>query len=192
MRVKQYKGKVFGADFTAKERLAMNIEINRQIVEADRKYTNDIDAMVLYTLHVHLGFGKKRLRRFWEAFQQEHKALIEYYQMPDDGAWLCQRKLKDIGVDVEEWNKEVNDETENNKGKVHFIMVAGKDFVQNEMGINAANALIEKGEVTESKQFEGYPICVDGKYFFEGTYSKKKKKAAASPEVEPEDAPKQG
>lgn len=64
MRVKQYKGKVFGADLTAKERLAMNIEINRQIVEADRKYTNDIDAMVLYTLHVHLGFGKKRLRRF--------------------------------------------------------------------------------------------------------------------------------
>lgn len=63
MRVKQYKGKVFGADFTAKERLAMNIEINRQIVEADRKYTNDIDAMVLYTLHVHLGFGKKRFSR---------------------------------------------------------------------------------------------------------------------------------
>ena len=73
----------------------------------------------------------------------------------------------------------------NNKGKVHFIMVAGKDFVQNEMGINAVNALIEKGEVTESKQF-------DGKYFFEGTYSKKKKKAVASPEVEPEDAPEQG
>ena len=46
MRVKQYKGKVFGADLTAKERLAMNIEINRQIVEADRKYTNDIDEMV--------------------------------------------------------------------------------------------------------------------------------------------------
>ncbi len=64
----------------------------------------------------------------------------------------------------------------NNKGKVHFIMVAGKDFVQNEMGINAANTLIEKGEVTESKQFEGYPICVDGKYFFEGTWSKKKRK----------------
>lgn len=80
----------------------------------------------------------------------------------------------------------------NNKGKVHFIMVAGKDFVQNEMGINAANALIEKGEVTESKQFEGYPICVDGKYFFEGTYPKKKKKTAASQEVEPEDAPEQG
>ena len=106
MRVKQYKGKVYGADLTAKERLAMNIEINRQIAEADRKYTNDIDAMVLYTLHVHLGFGRKRLRRFWEAFSREHKALIERYHMPEDGAWLCRRKLQDIGVDVEAWNKE--------------------------------------------------------------------------------------
>ena len=115
MRVKQYKNKIFGADLTAKERLAMNIEINRQIVEADRKYTNDIDAVMLYTLHVHLGFGKKRLRRFWEAFQEEHKALIEYYQMPDGGVWLCQRKLKGIGVDVEEWNKEVNNDNETEK-----------------------------------------------------------------------------
>ncbi len=47
---------------TARERKAMNEEINRQLIEADRKYTNDFDAMVLYTLHTHLGFGKKRLR----------------------------------------------------------------------------------------------------------------------------------
>lgn len=80
----------------------------------------------------------------------------------------------------------------NNKDKVRFIMAAGKDFVQNEMGINAANAIIEKGEVTESNQFEGYPICVDSKLFFEGTYLKKKKKSLASPEVEPEDACEQG
>lgn len=63
MRVKQYKGTVYGAELTAKERRAMNIEINRQIVEADRKYLNNVDAMILYFLHKHLGFGKKRLRR---------------------------------------------------------------------------------------------------------------------------------
>lgn len=73
----------------------------------------------------------------------------------------------------------------NNNDKVHFIMVAGKDYVKSEMGINAAENLIKNGEVTESKQFEGYPICVDNKYFFEGTYSKKKK--TASSEVEPND-----
>lgn len=51
MRVKQYKGTVYGTDLTAKERRAMNIEINRQIVEADRKYLNNVDAMILYFLH---------------------------------------------------------------------------------------------------------------------------------------------
>lgn len=49
MRVKKAGGKVFGAVLSAAEKKAMNMEINRQIVEADRRYTDDIDAMVLYT-----------------------------------------------------------------------------------------------------------------------------------------------
>ena len=64
MRIKQYRGQVFGADLTAKERKAMEMEINRQIVESDRKYRDDVDIMMLYALRVHLGFGRKRLRRF--------------------------------------------------------------------------------------------------------------------------------
>lgn len=96
---------------TNKQQKAMIAEIDRQIAERDAKYINDFDAMVLYTLHVHLGFGKKRLRRFYEAFVAEHKKLIDFYNMPNDGAWLCHHMLKQIGVDVEEWNKECrNDE----------------------------------------------------------------------------------
>ena len=106
MRVKKAGGKVFGAVLSAAERKAMNMEINRQIVEADRQYTNDIDAMVLYTLRVHLGFGKKRLRKFYDAFSAEHDRLIQYYEMPDDYTWLCKEMLKRIGVDVEAWNRE--------------------------------------------------------------------------------------
>lgn len=106
MRLKQYKGKVYGAELTAKEQKAMDIEINRQILEADKRYTNDIDALVLYALHKHLGFGYKRLRRFWEAFNAEHKKLRDHYEMPDANGWLAQQKLKDIGVDVAAWNAE--------------------------------------------------------------------------------------
>lgn len=106
MRVKQFKGKVYGADLTAKERKAMELEINQQIAEADRQHANDFDAMVLYVLHTHLGFGKKRLRRFYDAFSAEHDKLIEHYEMPDGGAWLADMKLKEIGVDVAAWNKE--------------------------------------------------------------------------------------
>jgi len=45
MRVKKAGGKVFGAVLTAAEKKAMEMEINRQIVEADRRYADDIDAM---------------------------------------------------------------------------------------------------------------------------------------------------
>lgn len=112
MRVKFYRGKVFGAELTAAEKKAMNIEINRQLVERDKQYAADIDAMVLYTLMAHYGWKKKRLKRFWKAFIAEHKALREFYQMdePGDNEWLAHRMLKEIGVDIDEWYKE---ETEN-------------------------------------------------------------------------------
>ena len=112
MRVKSYKGKVFGAELTAAEKKAMDIEINRQLVERDKQYAADIDAMVLYTLMAHYGWKKKRLKRFWKAFIAEHKALREFYQIdePGDNEWLAHRMLKEIGVDIDEWYKE---ETEN-------------------------------------------------------------------------------
>lgn len=115
MRVKKAGGKVFGAVLSAAEKKAMDMEINRQIVEADRRYTDDIDAMVLYTLRVHLGFGKKRLRKFYDAFSAEHDRLIQYYQMPDDYTWLCKEMLKRIGVDVEAWNHERREPNEAEK-----------------------------------------------------------------------------
>lgn len=106
MIVKKSGGRVFGAELTAAERKAMELEINRQLAESGRKHVNDFDAMVLYVLHTHLGFGKKRLRRFYEAFSAEHNKLIEHYEMPDSGAWLADMKLKEIGVDVAAWNAE--------------------------------------------------------------------------------------
>jgi hypothetical protein len=111
--VKKAGGKVYGATFTAAERKAMEMEINRQIIEADKRYTDDIDAMVLYTLSVHLGFGPKRLRKFYEAFTAEHDRLVQHYEMPEEYPWLCKEMLKKIGVDVEQWNRE--------RGSLHDI-----------------------------------------------------------------------
>lgn len=110
MRVKKFNGKPFGVEFTAQERKAMNLEINRQIAERDEKYKEDIDAMILYVLMVHYGWKRKRLRKFWNAFIAEHKALREFYQMNESGdtEWLAHRMLKEIGVDVHQWYEEDN------------------------------------------------------------------------------------
>ena len=108
MKIKKYNGKVFGAKLTAAEKKAMDMEINRQLIEQDKQYSADIDALVLYVLMEHYGWRKKRLKRFWDAFIAEHKALRDYYDMhnPGDNEWLAHRMLKDIGVDINEWYKE--------------------------------------------------------------------------------------
>ena len=108
MRVKKLRGKPYGVELTVAERKAMILEINRQIAEKDEKYTEDIDAMVLYVLLSHYGWKKKRLRKFWNAFIREHQALRDHYSMndPGDSAWLAHRKLKEIGVDIHQWYKE--------------------------------------------------------------------------------------
>ena len=109
MKVKQLGNIIYGAELTAKERKAMNIEIKKQIATMERQHADDIDALVLYVLYQHFGWGKKRLRDFYEAFTVEHNRLIEHYEMPNENTWLALEKLKEIGVDVEAWNDE--DET---------------------------------------------------------------------------------
>lgn len=106
MTIKKSGKNIFGVILTAAEKKALEIEINRQLAEADRKYTDDINAMVLFTLHAHLGFGAKRLRQFYNALSAEHDRLVKWYEMPDDYTWLCKEKLKEIGVDVGQWDRE--------------------------------------------------------------------------------------
>ena len=108
MRVKKYKGKVFGADLTAAEKKAMDIEIKRQLAEYERNHAIELEAIILWVLHEQLGFGEKRLRRFHDGFAPEIDALLKRYEMDDsDTVWLCTHKLKEYGLDIEQWNKEV-------------------------------------------------------------------------------------
>lgn len=106
MIVRKSLGKVIGATFTKAEQQAFEIELKRQIHTQEQQYCNDKDALILYVLHAHLGFGKKRLREFYEAYSKELANLTEYYEMPGDDVYLARLKLKEIGVDIEEWNKE--------------------------------------------------------------------------------------
>ena len=99
---------------------AMIREINAQILASDLAYKLDMDAAVFYSLHLTFGFGKKRLRQFFNAFSAQHNALREHYQLDDqNNTWLCRRLLKsDVGVDVDAWEKEL-EERNGEKGTDH-------------------------------------------------------------------------
>ena len=108
MRVKKFNGKPFGVEFTAAERKAMMLEINRQTIERYEQYAADIDALILYVLMSHYGWKKKRLKRFWNAFVTEHRNLREFFETDDvgDNEWIAHRMLREIGVDIHQWYRE--------------------------------------------------------------------------------------
>lgn len=108
MFVKKSGGKVFGAELTAAERKAMNIEIQRALAEYTRKHAAEIEAVYLWQLHTKLGFGHDRLKKFYTDLAPAVEALCERYEMTDDGdrVWMCTHQLKEIGVDVEAWAEE--------------------------------------------------------------------------------------
>lgn len=107
MHVKKSKGKVYGASLTAAEKKAMDIEIKRQLAEYERQHQLELDAIILWVLHNQLGFGPTRLKRFYDEFGPAVEELLRYYEMgEEDQSWLCTRKLKDYGINIEKWQKE--------------------------------------------------------------------------------------
>ena len=106
MRVKKFKGNVYGADLTANELKAMNMEIQRQIDAYNQNNVDEIDAMILWHLHEEFRFGKKRLLRFYETFGSKIKELSDQYLMEESKMpQLYQYKLKEYGIDVKQLNK---------------------------------------------------------------------------------------
>ena len=98
---------------------AMMAEINRQILESDKEFSIEFDAMILWTLHIIYGFGEKRLKRFWDGFAKEHQRLRDRYQFePEDDGWLYRYLLKEhTGIDLEKWYQEQEQRGDKNNGK---------------------------------------------------------------------------
>lgn len=62
---------------------AMMHEINQQCLEADKRYSLDLDTMVLWTLFQCYGWREKRLHDFYLAMAKEHRRMREFYEMDD-------------------------------------------------------------------------------------------------------------
>lgn len=107
MRKKKSAGKVFGSFLSKSESKAMDMEIQRQLAEYDKKHLMEIDAMILWILHEKFGFGPGRLKKFYDSFADSVWDLVKRYEMEDsDQIWLCTHKLEEYGIDLEEWRKE--------------------------------------------------------------------------------------
>ena len=90
MNFKKAGGKIFGVALNKAEQRALDQEIKKQIVENDTQFSIDNDSSILWMLHVHFGFGPKRLKKAWKLFYAETLKLREYYLMDqEDDGWLA-------------------------------------------------------------------------------------------------------
>lgn len=92
---------------------AMIHEIDQQILQKDREYQLDLDTMVLWSLKQFAGWGPKKLKDFYYFMFKEHLRMREFYELDD--LYPERHKLKEGGVDIEEWYSELFDEEGNFK-----------------------------------------------------------------------------
>lgn len=107
MKIKRSGKHIYGAELTAAEKKAMNIEIARQLAEFTRKYQVEIESIFLREMHTKHGHGAVRLRRDFDDFGNDLDDLIKRYELGDeDRLWIVQQQLKAEGFDVEQWHRE--------------------------------------------------------------------------------------
>lgn len=81
-------------------------------------YAEHFDLVMLNTLHNEFGFGKKRLKRFYEAFCKNYERFKERYYDDDDvkifgergDTYVMREDLKKIGFDYEAEIRRLRDE----------------------------------------------------------------------------------
>ena len=107
MKIKRSGKHIFGADLTAAEKKAMNIEIAKQLAEFTRKYQVEIESVFLREMRHKYGHGAVRLRRDFDEFSNDLDELIARYELgEEDKLWIAQQQLKAEGFDVEQWHRE--------------------------------------------------------------------------------------
>jgi hypothetical protein len=106
MNFKKFRGQIFGVEFHPKEQQAIDAEINRQMLERHKEFSDDVDYVIMKILHDQFGFGLTRLIRFYELFTEENAELVEHYEMPDAGTYIARKEMNAIGCNIEKWNQE--------------------------------------------------------------------------------------
>ena len=93
-----------------RQKRAARQEVKHILLEEERTINNYLDVSILYAMHELFGFGKDRLKRFYMRFGEIHRAFVDHYLSAnrDEAEWVYDKKLKEIGVDVAEWRKELD------------------------------------------------------------------------------------
>lgn len=92
----------------------MKVNLNRSLrkkqsealLEFNKTYIVSVTAMLLWSVHVVFGCGKRKLRQLFEQIVKLNRELEKRYKFDaaEDEDWLYKRLLKrDLDIDIDEW-----------------------------------------------------------------------------------------
>ena len=87
------------------DRQRIKVEVQKEVDAYFERRCVDMDAMILWILHKQFGFGKDRLRRYFDGYVTEIRSLQDHYG--EDASYMMREGLKRIGVDIEKWEREL-------------------------------------------------------------------------------------
>lgn len=88
---------------TSAQRKAIKAECEKEFLKLLGRFNHQVAAQILYILRFDYGFGQERLQKFVRKLKNAQIDLEDKYEMGGDCTWwLCEQKLKESGINVEE------------------------------------------------------------------------------------------
>jgi hypothetical protein len=86
----------------AAQRKVLKQECVREFDKLLESFNHDTCVQVLYYFRFKKGYGKKRLEELAEGLTESLKNIKARYELSEsDTTWICEKHLKDSGIDVD-------------------------------------------------------------------------------------------
>ena len=87
----------------AAQRKVLRAECVKEFDKLLAEFNREVALQVLYILRFHFGFGQERLKKFADKLAEMQNNTVHRYEVKDgEIPDICEIKLKDSGIDVEE------------------------------------------------------------------------------------------
>lgn len=91
---------------SAAQRRALQQECIKEFDSLLSKFNKQVVLQVLYILRFDFGFGQERLNKFADKLSEMQIKTMERYEVKDDDIPnICEMKLRDSGIDIDDFFK---------------------------------------------------------------------------------------
>ena len=96
------KCRIYKNEPNAAQKKSLRQEVVKEFNNLLELYNKDTALQVLHILRFDFGFGQERLKKFANKLKEMQIRQQERYELPEsDTPWLCEKQLKESGIDIE-------------------------------------------------------------------------------------------